>query len=74
MMSFKELFFSLSAVENLQTLLFSKIRDPNLLMDESKRRGGLLRRAETFGVADSNSAESAMKSKLTAKGVTVKHG
>lgn len=34
-------------------------------MDESKMQGGLLQRAETFGVADSNPAESTMKSKLT---------
>lgn len=61
----KELFFLLSAVENLQNLLFSRIKDPNLLTEESKvQEGGLLRRAETFGGADSNPAESAMNSKL----------
>lgn len=58
-----ELFCHVSAVENLQNLLFSRIRDPNLLMDESKMKGGLLRRAETFGVADGNLAASDMKSK-----------
>ncbi len=52
-------------MENLQSLLFTKIRDPNLLMEETKMQGGLLRRAETFGVADNNSPESTMKSKLT---------
>lgn len=61
----KELFFLLSAAENLQTLLFLWIRDPNLL-DEGKMQGGL-RRAETFGVADGNPGASAMKSKLTQK-------
>lgn len=34
-------------------------------MDESKAQGEQLKRAETFGVADSNPATSAMKSKLT---------
>ncbi|XP_044076955.1 rho guanine nucleotide exchange factor 18a isoform X2 [Siniperca chuatsi] len=52
---------AIDEVENLQNLLFSRIRDPNLLMDESRMQDGLLRRAETFGVADSNPAASAMK-------------
>ena len=65
MMSFKEeieeLFSLLSTVEYLQNLLFSRIRDPNLLMDENTLQGGQLRRAETFAVADRNY----MKSKMT---------
>lgn len=52
---------AIDEVENLQNLLFSRIKDPNLLMDDSTTQGGLLRRAETFGVADSNSAASTMK-------------
>lgn len=61
----KKLFFCLlPAVENLQNLLFSRIRDPKLLMDETNTQGGQLRRAETFGVADSNSAANVMESKL----------
>ncbi|XP_070774898.1 rho guanine nucleotide exchange factor 18a [Enoplosus armatus] len=52
---------ALDEVENLQNLLFSRIKDPNLHMGESPVQGGLLRRAETFGVADSNPAASAMK-------------
>ncbi|XP_028449850.1 rho guanine nucleotide exchange factor 18a isoform X2 [Perca flavescens] len=50
---------AIDEVENLQTLLFSWIRDPNLL-DEGKMQGGL-GRAETFGVADGNSGANAMK-------------
>lgn len=69
MLSFKEeievFFCLLAAVENLQNLLFSSIRDPNPLKDENKMQGGQLRRAETFGVTDGNPAASAMKGKLT---------
>ncbi|XP_035861188.1 rho guanine nucleotide exchange factor 18a isoform X3 [Sander lucioperca] len=50
---------AIDEAENLQTLLFLWIRDPNLL-DEGKMQGGL-RRAETFGVADGNPGASAMK-------------
>ncbi len=67
-MSFKEKikdFFLLSAVENLQNLLFARIKDPDLLTDENKVEGQLLRRAETFGVAGSSLSISPMKSKLT---------
>ncbi|XP_074507881.1 rho guanine nucleotide exchange factor 18a isoform X1 [Sebastes fasciatus] len=52
---------AIDEVENLQNLLFLRIKDPNLLMDESKAQGEQLKRAETFGVADSNPATSAMK-------------
>ncbi|XP_070830485.1 rho guanine nucleotide exchange factor 18a [Chaetodon trifascialis] len=52
---------AIDEVENLQNLLFSRIRDPNSLKDESNMQGRLLRRAETFGVADSNSAASTMR-------------
>ncbi|XP_038573539.1 rho guanine nucleotide exchange factor 18a isoform X3 [Micropterus salmoides] len=52
---------ALNEVEYLQTLLFSKIKDPNLLMDESQMQGGLLMMAEAFGVADSNLATSTLK-------------
>ncbi|XP_034742586.1 rho guanine nucleotide exchange factor 18a isoform X2 [Etheostoma cragini] len=51
---------AINEAENLQTLLFSWIRDANLLIEEGKMQGGL-RRAETFGVADGNPSASAMK-------------
>lgn len=53
------------AVENLQNLFFSRIKDPNPLKDENKTQGRLLRRTETFAVANSYPAVSGMKSKLT---------
>ncbi|XP_035525965.1 rho guanine nucleotide exchange factor 18a [Morone saxatilis] len=52
---------AIDEVENLQNLLLLRIKDPNRPLDESKMQGGLLRRAETFGVADSNPAASIMK-------------
>lgn len=45
---------AIDEVEILQNLLFSRIKDPDL-------EGQLLRRVETFGVADSNLAISPMK-------------
>uniref|UniRef100_UPI0037E7EA17 rho guanine nucleotide exchange factor 18a isoform X2 n=1 Tax=Semicossyphus pulcher TaxID=241346 RepID=UPI0037E7EA17 len=52
---------AIDEVENLQNLLFSKIRDPNLLLDESEtQERPSLRRDETFGETDSNPAASAM--------------
>ena len=51
------------AVEILQNLLFLRIRDPNLVIDESNTQEGLLRGGETS--ADNNPAASAMKSKQT---------
>ncbi|XP_059199900.1 rho guanine nucleotide exchange factor 18a [Centropristis striata] len=52
---------AIDEVETLQNLLFSRIKDPNLLMDESQTQGGLLRRAETIGGADGNAAASDIK-------------
>ncbi|KAM7400321.1 hypothetical protein PAMA_004830 [Pampus argenteus] len=45
---------AIDEVENLQNLLFSRIRDPNLLLGENKMQGEMLRRTETSGVTDSN--------------------
>ncbi|TMS10275.1 Rho guanine nucleotide exchange factor 18 [Larimichthys crocea] len=59
---------AIDEVENLQNLLFSRIRDPKLLMDETNTQGGQLRRAETFGLADSNSAANVMENGDTAEG------
>lgn len=52
---------AIDEVENLQNLLFSRIKAPNVLLGESKTQGRLLRRAETFGVADCNVAVGATK-------------
>ncbi|XP_042354205.1 rho guanine nucleotide exchange factor 18a [Plectropomus leopardus] len=52
---------AINEVETLQNLLSSRIKDPNLLMDEKQTQGGLLMRAETFGVADSYPGASAIK-------------
>ncbi|KAI3374773.1 hypothetical protein L3Q82_021329, partial [Scortum barcoo] len=52
---------AIDEVENLQNLLFTKIRDPNLLIDEKKTQEGLLRRAKTFGVADNKTPECTLK-------------
>lgn len=49
-------------MENLQNLLFSRIRDPNP-KDEKRMQGGQLSRAETFGVIDGNPPANAMNSK-----------
>ncbi|XP_070701663.1 rho guanine nucleotide exchange factor 18a [Pempheris klunzingeri] len=65
---------AIDEVENLQNLLLSRIRDPNLLMDESKTQGRLLGRAETFGVADGNSATSTMKNGDEAEGPSGSEG
>lgn len=59
---------AIDEVENLQNLLFSRIKDPDLLTNENKMKGQLLRRAETFGVADSNAAISPMKNGGAAEG------
>ena len=56
-------YFVLLAVENLQNLFFSRIKDPNLLKDENNTQGRLLRRTETF--ANSYPTVSSMRSKLT---------
>ncbi|XP_051255148.1 rho guanine nucleotide exchange factor 18a isoform X2 [Dicentrarchus labrax] len=52
---------AIDEVENLQNLLLLRIKDPNCPVDESKMQGGLIRRAKTFGVADSNPAASIVK-------------
>ncbi|XP_056246840.1 rho guanine nucleotide exchange factor 18a isoform X1 [Seriola aureovittata] len=52
---------AIDEVENLLNLLLSKIRDPDLVMDDIKMQGELLRRAETFGAGDSDSYENTMK-------------
>ncbi|XP_041805895.1 rho guanine nucleotide exchange factor 18a [Chelmon rostratus] len=52
---------AIDEVENLQNLLFSRLRDPSPFKDGSKMQGQLLWRAETFGVADSNPAASTVK-------------
>lgn len=52
---------AINEVENLQNLLSARIKDPNLLLDESKIQGGQLRRAQTFGGVDSNPGASTMK-------------
>ncbi|XP_034008832.1 rho guanine nucleotide exchange factor 18-like [Trematomus bernacchii] len=50
---------AIDEVEILQNLLFLRIRDPNLVIDESNTQEGLLRGGETS--ADNNPAASAMK-------------
>lgn len=52
---FKGLF--LSAVENLQSILFTRIKDPDLLLGDSKTQEELLWEAETIGGADGNPAD-----------------
>nr|XP_033505412.1 rho guanine nucleotide exchange factor 18a [Epinephelus lanceolatus]XP_033505413.1 rho guanine nucleotide exchange factor 18a [Epinephelus lanceolatus]XP_033505414.1 rho guanine nucleotide exchange factor 18a [Epinephelus lanceolatus]XP_033505415.1 rho guanine nucleotide exchange factor 18a [Epinephelus lanceolatus] len=52
---------AINEVENLQNLLSSRIKDPNLLLDESKIHGGRLRRAQTFGGVDSSPGASTMQ-------------
>ncbi|XP_022077185.2 rho guanine nucleotide exchange factor 18a isoform X2 [Acanthochromis polyacanthus] len=51
---------AINEVETLQNLLFLRIRDPNLPIDESTIQGGPLR-GYTFGVADSNLMDTTMK-------------
>lgn len=64
MLSFCFVFFCLlSAVENLQNLLFTRIRDRKL-KDEMEIHGGQLRTADTFGVADDNPAADAKKCEI----------
>ncbi|TNN58056.1 Rho guanine nucleotide exchange factor 18 [Liparis tanakae] len=48
---------AINEVENLQNLLFTRIRDPNLLMEVNEGPEGPLWKAETFGVADTNPYE-----------------
>ncbi|KAM6920198.1 rho guanine nucleotide exchange factor 18a isoform 1-T1 [Lycodopsis pacificus] len=48
---------AINEVENLQNLLFTRIKDPNLLLEESETQEELLWKAETFGAADGNPAE-----------------
>ncbi|XP_078143955.1 rho guanine nucleotide exchange factor 18a [Centroberyx gerrardi] len=45
---------AITEVENLQNLLYSGMRDPNLLVEESQGQGGALRRAHTFAGGDSS--------------------
>ncbi|KAG8014293.1 Rho guanine nucleotide exchange factor 18 [Nibea albiflora] len=59
---------AIDEVDNLQNLLFSRIKDPKPLTDENSTQGRQLRRAQTFGVADSNSAANAMENGDTAEG------
>lgn len=51
---------AINEVETLQNLLFLRIRDPNLPMDESTMQGRSLR-GYAFGVADSNLMDTTMK-------------
>ncbi|XP_041658257.1 rho guanine nucleotide exchange factor 18a [Cheilinus undulatus] len=52
---------AIDEVENLQNLLFSRIRDPNLLNNERKTQEGLLlRRSQTDGVDEDGPAASAI--------------
>lgn len=51
-------------MENLLNLFALRMRDPNLLMEESQVQEGLHRQAETSGVGDSDSHVNTMKSKL----------
>ncbi|XP_075954175.1 rho guanine nucleotide exchange factor 18a isoform X1 [Anarhichas minor] len=48
---------AINEVENLQNLLFTRIKDPNLLLEESETQEELLWKAETSGAADGNTAE-----------------
>ncbi|KAL3988720.1 c-Jun-amino-terminal kinase-interacting protein 4 [Sarotherodon galilaeus] len=52
---------AIDEVEILQNLLALKTSNTNAPVDESNARGGQLRRAQTFGVADSKSAASTWK-------------
>lgn len=56
-------FCLLSAVENLQNLLFTRIRDRKL-KDEMEIHGGQVRTADTSGVADENPAANANKCEI----------
>ncbi|XP_034410564.1 rho guanine nucleotide exchange factor 18a isoform X2 [Cyclopterus lumpus] len=47
---------AINEVENLQNLLFTRIKDPNLLMEVNETQEGLLWKAETFVVADDGEA------------------
>lgn len=59
----EELFLSLLSVEILQNLLALKTSNTNAPVDESNAQGGRVRRAQTFGEADSKSAASTWKCK-----------
>ncbi|XP_068427487.1 rho guanine nucleotide exchange factor 18a isoform X2 [Clinocottus analis] len=48
---------AINEVENLQNLLITRIKDPTLLMEESKMQEGRLWKVETFGIEDGNPAE-----------------
>ncbi|KAM4604971.1 rho guanine nucleotide exchange factor 18a [Polymixia lowei] len=52
---------AITEVENLQNLLLARMRDPNLLEEESQEQGALIRRAQTFSGFDSNPSVSPMK-------------
>ncbi|XP_069548483.1 rho guanine nucleotide exchange factor 18a [Brachyistius frenatus] len=52
---------AINEVENLQNLLFLRMKDPNVLTDESETQRETLTRAETFGPADYNPAASTVK-------------
>ncbi|KAL6104018.1 arhgef18 [Pungitius sinensis] len=56
---------AINEVEKLQSLLFARIKDPNLLMDESKTQEELLCKAETIGVADDEDASSSEDGPIT---------
>ncbi|XP_056276295.1 rho guanine nucleotide exchange factor 18a isoform X2 [Pseudoliparis swirei] len=56
---------AINEVENLQNLLFTRIRDPNLLMEVNEAQEGPLWKAETFGVADTNPDENDDDAALT---------
>uniref|UniRef100_A0A4W6E8X2 Rho/rac guanine nucleotide exchange factor (GEF) 18a n=1 Tax=Lates calcarifer TaxID=8187 RepID=A0A4W6E8X2_LATCA len=52
---------AIKEVENLLNLFALRMRDPNLLMEESQVQEGLHRQAETSGVGDSDSHVNTMK-------------
>ncbi|KAF0046751.1 hypothetical protein F2P81_000384 [Scophthalmus maximus] len=52
---------AIDEVENLQNLIFSRIKDPNLPVDEGERPGGLLAQADTLEEGDSDSDVNTMK-------------
>lgn len=69
MLSFRFVFFCLLfAVENLQNLLFTRVRDRKP-KDEMEIHGGQLRTADTFGVADDNPAANAEKCEIHMIGI-----
>ncbi|KAM8851305.1 rho guanine nucleotide exchange factor 18a isoform 2-T2 [Spinachia spinachia] len=56
---------AIDEVENLQSLLFTRIKDLNLLMDESKTQEGLLWKADTIVVADGGDASGSEDGPIT---------